>query len=319
MTTEELFDRYRQSGDPADLGAVYDAVAADLFRAALALAPDAAAAEDALQGTFLDAMRIAERWERGRPLRPWLFGILRNRILEDRRRERRVPDPARLPPPRLPPDPCVAAGDRELEAEVLRALDELPEPYREVAVLRWRYGLGPGAIADAKRMPPGTVRSLLHRAQERMKRAVRVLPALLLGEGIPRGLDGIRREVVRAAAREAAAGIGAGAAAAADAGGILMGAKGAAAAGPGTPSPGAGGRGGGGGGGAAPGGGAPRGAPGGGRGGPPPRGGGGVVLRRRDGIGSGGTPANGPRVGGSRRRAPGPSRGGGGGPPPSSP
>ena len=283
MTTEELFDRYRQSGDPADLGAVYDAVAADLFRAALALAPDAAAAEDALQGTFLDAMRIAERWERGRPLRPWLFGILRNRILEDRRRERRVPDPARLPPPRLPPDPCVAAGDRELEAEVLRALDELPEPYREVAVLRWRYGLGPGAIADAKRMPPGTVRSLLHRAQERMKRAVRVLPALLLGEGIPRGLDGIRREVVRAAAREAAAGIGAGAAGPPPRGGGF-----------------GGGRGGGGAGGRAP-------------------GGGGVVLRGREGIGSGGTPATGPRVGGSRRRAPGPSRGGGGGPPPSSP
>ena len=242
MTTEELFDRYRQSGDPADLGAVYDAVAADLFRAALALAPDAAAAEDALQGTFLDAMRIAERWERGRPLRPWLFGILRNRILEDRRRERRVPDPARLPPPRLPPDPCVAAGDRELEAEVLRALDELPEPYREVAVLRWRYGLGPGAIADAKRMPPGTVRSLLHRAQERMKRAVRVLPALLLGEGIPRGLDGIRREVVRAAAREAAAGIGAGAGGARPArGGVGGGAPGGPRAGRPRPRRGGGG------------------------------------------------------------------------------
>ncbi|MCK6482335.1 MAG: sigma-70 family RNA polymerase sigma factor, partial [Planctomycetes bacterium] len=177
-SAEDLFDRYRRSGDPADLGAVYDAVAADLFRAALALSRDAASAEDALQGTFLDAMEAADRWDRARPLRPWLFGILRKRILEDRRRERRAPDPARLPPPRAPADPALLAADRELEAEVLRALEDLPEPYREVAVLRWRYGLEPAAIADARRMPPGTVRSLLHRAQARMKRAMRVLPAL---------------------------------------------------------------------------------------------------------------------------------------------
>ena len=225
MTAEELFDRYRRTGDPADLGAVYDATAADLFRAAMALAADPAAAEDALQGTFLDAMHAAGRWDRARPLRPWLFGILRKRVLEDRRRDRRRPDPARLPPPRAVPDPADVAADGELEAEVLRALDDLPPLYREVAVLRWKYGLEPAAIADAKGVPPGTVRSLLHRALRRMRRAVRAVPALLLGERLPRGLDGIRGEVVRAAAREAAAGAVAGAGTAATAGGILMATK----------------------------------------------------------------------------------------------
>src|SRR6185295_16879021 len=59
----------------------------------------------------------------------------------------------------LAPDAGAAAKAEEIE-RVHRALDELPETYREVAILRWRYGMEPAAIAHARGVAPGTVRSL---------------------------------------------------------------------------------------------------------------------------------------------------------------
>ena len=46
-TPEELFARFGASGDAAALGALFDRLAPELFRVALSLTPDAAAADDA--------------------------------------------------------------------------------------------------------------------------------------------------------------------------------------------------------------------------------------------------------------------------------
>ena len=67
---DALFARWRRDRDPAALGALFDAAAPGLFRLALSLTPDAAAAEDALQETFLLAMEEAERHDPARPVLP---------------------------------------------------------------------------------------------------------------------------------------------------------------------------------------------------------------------------------------------------------
>ncbi len=200
MTADELWRRFRASGDPAALGAVFDAVSPELFRVALSLAPDAASAEDALQETWLVALKSAASHDAARPVVPWLVGILRRKVHEVRRRTRR-PDERRVARGVAPVDPSVAAQSREETARLRAAIDELPASCREVAVLRWRYGLEPGEIADARGMPPGTVRSLLHRALARIKRRMKAAPALFLGARWPRGLDDVRAAVLRAAAR----------------------------------------------------------------------------------------------------------------------
>jgi RNA polymerase sigma-70 factor (ECF subfamily) len=222
-TPEALLAAWRRERDPQALGALFDIAAPGLFRLALSLCSDAGGAEDALQDTFLFALESADRWDPSRPALPWLAGILRNKVREVRRRDSRTPRPERVTRPSPPDDPFAAAAGAEEVRRVREALRDLPDPYREAAILRWRYGLEPAEIAEVKGVPPGTVASWLHRARERMRVDMGVLPALFAGVFPGRGLDAVREEVMRgAAARATATGAGSGAAAALAAGGVLM-------------------------------------------------------------------------------------------------
>jgi len=193
-----LLARFR-GGDTEALAAIFDATGPGLFRSALHLAPDVASAEDALQETFLAFIEAARADAPIREVGPWLAGTLRNKVLRGRRTGRRVPDALRLEPRLLDDDPSAAAAKAEEVERVHRALDDLPETYREVAILRWRYGMEPAAIAHARGVAPGTVRSLLSRAAERLRVGLGALGVLFLGGRPMRGLDAVRREVLRVA------------------------------------------------------------------------------------------------------------------------
>ena len=69
-------------------------------------------------------------------------------------------------------DPAALVGDRELFDEALAAVEALPEPYREVLLLRLVHGLTPAAIAHTLGRAPGTVRMQLQRGTERLRRAL---------------------------------------------------------------------------------------------------------------------------------------------------
>src|SRR5688572_8513811 len=218
-TPEEALARYRGSLDPRDLERLFDLTATDLFRVALHLCPDAAAAEDALQETFLAVMEHPDRYEPGRPARPWLAAILRHHASKVRRAGGRVPDPARLPSPKEPADPLLRAADAEERERVRLALLDLEEPYREAALLRWRYGLEPAEIAEVKGVPPGTVSSWLHRAVEKLRVEMGALPAVLAVAFPEKGLAIVKAQILEGAAAKAA--LGTGIAAAAAGGGIV--------------------------------------------------------------------------------------------------
>lgn len=197
--------RYRATREPRLLGEIFDRTAPDLFRLALAWCPDAAAAEDALQETFLAAVDALDSYDEARPLAPFLAGVLRNKAEKIRRRAGRRPDPRRMPAPADPADPAGEAEHAEDLSRLREELERLPEPYRSVAKLRWRYGLSPAEIADVRGEPPGTTRSLLSRALDRLRGRVTLLPAIVafLGLRPRRGLAAVRREVLRAATTKA--------------------------------------------------------------------------------------------------------------------
>jgi RNA polymerase sigma-70 factor (ECF subfamily) len=231
---ETLLARYRADGRPGDLAGLFDATAPELFRLALHLCPDAATAEDVLQETYLVVLERSSAWDPGRPAMPWLTGILKNQSLMARRRAARRPDPRRLEEPAPSDDPALEAVDAEEKERLREAMQRLPEPYRGVALLRWRYGLEPTEIADVKGVPPGTVWTWLHRAVQKMKVEMGALPALLLAFRPERGLDSVRSALLRRAAAkalvaEAAAGATA-STAALTLGGLLMANKALAAA-----------------------------------------------------------------------------------------
>ena len=62
-----------------------------LYRTALRLTRVPADAEDLVQDTYLKAFRAADTFETGTNLRAWLFTILHNHFLNDRRRARTNP------------------------------------------------------------------------------------------------------------------------------------------------------------------------------------------------------------------------------------
>jgi RNA polymerase sigma-70 factor, ECF subfamily len=119
---------------------------------------DSAAAEDIAQEAFLSALRALPRFDRSRPLRPWLHRIVVNRAIDwaRARRLRREVDAEALPEPAAPPlDPGLGAFGA--------ALAGLTPDHRAVIVMRYLLELTPGEIAAALELPRGTVNSRLRR------------------------------------------------------------------------------------------------------------------------------------------------------------
>lgn len=202
VSPEILLDRYRRTGEVRWLSAAFDATAAGLLRVALSVSPDAASAEDAVQETYLTALGRLDRFDASRPLLPWLVGILQNKVRTMRRTRRRQTSRERHPRDAVEEGPAALAMKAEDRERVRAALDELPEPYRSVGLLRWCHGLEPAEIAHLRGEPPGTVRSTLARALTRLRRilAALLLP-LLLGTREVRGMARLKAAVLAHASR----------------------------------------------------------------------------------------------------------------------
>src|SRR5204862_6139528 len=110
-------------------------------RAAWLAVHDPAAAEDIAQEAFLSALRALDRFDRRRPLGPWLHRIVVNRAI-DWSRARALRAEAELvehPAPEVVAD--VADG-------TIEALARLSPQHRAVIVLRHLLDYTPGAVAD---------------------------------------------------------------------------------------------------------------------------------------------------------------------------
>lgn len=214
-TPEQIFERFQQNGNPADLAKVFDATAPQLLLLAAHVSPDGGAAEDLLQETFLVAMEKAEQWHATRPLLPWLAGILRHRAQDLARKLRLRRPAAELPDVVVAAEgvgPLSEAESNELLRRVQQALDALESPFREALVLRLVHGLQPTEIAHALGRPPATVRGQLKRGLEALRGLLPVSLAsglaLLLLPG--RGIAATRAAVIAATGKEKVAALGLG-------------------------------------------------------------------------------------------------------------
>lgn len=207
MSAESLFLKFRESGEPAALGAAFDLVADELYAVALHLCRDHGDAEDLLQATFLLGIERAERYQAGRPLKPWLLGILFREAKAMRRRRRRRVDPGRVARP-VTVEPLDEVLSAETRSQVAQAIAEVPQPYRQVLELHLLEALPQGEIAQRLRRSPGTVRTQLWRGLGRLRRLLPASIALGLSTRLQAGtgLAAVRQEVLRAANAKAALG-----------------------------------------------------------------------------------------------------------------
>jgi RNA polymerase sigma-70 factor (ECF subfamily) len=131
-----------------------------VHRSAWLVVHDAAAAEDIAQEAFVSAMRALDRFDRRRPLAPWLHRIVVNRAIDFARARALRPETAAD----AVPEPAAPAAAPELGDELLAALADLGPEHRAVVVLRHLLGYTPGEIATMLDLPRGTVNSRLRRA-----------------------------------------------------------------------------------------------------------------------------------------------------------
>lgn len=133
-------------------------------------------AMDATQDTMLRFLRTLRRFDPSRPVRPWLYAILRNRVRDlFRRRRVRKHDPIEgdeehWRPELVDPaaDPHADARRQELRERIWNALAELAPSHREIVVLRDYQDLSYAEIARVLDVPQGTVMSRLHRARKHL-------------------------------------------------------------------------------------------------------------------------------------------------------
>lgn len=144
-------------------------------RYALSLTRDEADADDLVQETFLRAFRAWDQFVPGSECRAWLFTICRNTFTRGAQRSQRVEAHADADLESLAAAAVHSAAQGngledaftrdEVISAVRRAVDELPEPFRDAVVL---VDLEEASYEEAARVlaiPKGTVRSRLFRGR----------------------------------------------------------------------------------------------------------------------------------------------------------
>ena len=121
-------------------------------------------AEDVAQEVFSRVFRNLHRWDRVRPLRPWLLTIAANRCRTHLEERGRRPAPIDLHADLLPERSV--SQPRDDAEEVQQALLMLRPEYRQCFVLFYQQELSVEEVAEILDRPEGTIKIWLHRARK---------------------------------------------------------------------------------------------------------------------------------------------------------
>jgi RNA polymerase sigma-70 factor (ECF subfamily) len=175
--------RQRQPTQASTDGAAFERDALELidrlYAAALRLTRNEADAQDLVQDTYLRAFRSSGQFEAGTNLRGWMFTILHNTFLNQRRDRGRSPiDADSETVERAADDRQGAANPEELllrgtmDADLQAALDSLPATYREAVWLRDVEQFSYEEISGILGVPIGTVMSRISRGRKALYEAL---------------------------------------------------------------------------------------------------------------------------------------------------
>jgi RNA polymerase sigma-70 factor (ECF subfamily) len=169
-----------------------------LWRIARGILGDDSDAEDAVQDAYVRAFTSLDAFRGDASLGTWLARIVINEAL--RRAERRKPtvdidDVAEQLPPNHagsatmapPAGPEQAAARAEVRRILENAVDALPSEFRTVFMMRIVEQMSIEETAGLLRIPPATVKTRLHRANERLRTTLGAEFAAILEGSFPFG------------------------------------------------------------------------------------------------------------------------------------
>ncbi len=165
------------SGDQSSFRALVERYQSRMFGLVRHYTQNTVEIEDIVQDTFLKAFAKLDTFQSQSSFYTWLSRIAVNTALDFRKRHGRNPVHAVEDPEEAhgkPGSGKLSGPDRRMEAEEIaaithRVLDELPEIFRTVLVLREFEELAYQEIADLLGISIGTVESRLFRARARFK------------------------------------------------------------------------------------------------------------------------------------------------------
>jgi RNA polymerase sigma-70 factor, ECF subfamily len=163
--------RHGLDGDPdAVISQLYSLYATALRRYVEQFSPDPASAEDIVQETFIRAWRHLPRLSADdRPVRPWLYRVARNLMIDANRAARTRP--VTVPGPSAGEIGTDSGMEEILDRQLVSAaLQHLSPAHQTVLVETFYRGGTMAAVARELGIPHGTARSRLHYALEALRR-----------------------------------------------------------------------------------------------------------------------------------------------------
>jgi RNA polymerase sigma-70 factor (ECF subfamily) len=170
-----------------------------LYRVARSVVQNDSEAEDVVQQAYVDAFGNLGSFRGDSSLLTWLTRITLNEALGRLRRQRPMVDLEVLdadsttgtsqvipfPLMSASADPERAAAQSQIRHLIERAIDDLPEIFRTVFVMRDVEEMSVEETADFLGLPPATVKTRLHRARRQLRHALDEKVASTLAEAFP--------------------------------------------------------------------------------------------------------------------------------------
>ena len=171
VSDEEVVERVRH-GETALYEVIMRRHNQRLYRVARSILRDDAEAEDVMQDAYVRAFEHLGEFAGQAKFSTWLTKIAVYEALRRVRQRARVGglDSIMATAKVDTPDPERQTYDHELRAVLERAIDALPDGYREVFVLRLVEGLDVAETAASLDLGPETVKTRLHRARAFMRK-----------------------------------------------------------------------------------------------------------------------------------------------------
>jgi RNA polymerase sigma-70 factor (ECF subfamily) len=183
---EDLVLRFRR-GQTEAFGVLLRRYERELYGYLRRYVGDGSLAEDVFQNTFLQLYLKIGQYEKGRPVRPWLYTIATHQAIDALRRngrhqavslEQRREESVETDLGGLleslegkGPGPLDLACGAERRERIRASVDQLPDFLRQVLILAYYQGLKYREIAEILDIPVGTVKSRLHAALVKLQEA----------------------------------------------------------------------------------------------------------------------------------------------------
>jgi RNA polymerase sigma factor (sigma-70 family) len=168
---DELLAIRCQLGEPAAFDDLIARWHAPLWSFVRRLVGNDDEAQEIFQDVWVRVIRGLPRLRDGAKLRAWLFGIARRTLMDRLRQEYARSPTVDIDVDEIAADP-LTVGDSEELPQLEGALAELPIIEREVVTLFYLQELSLNEIAEALKVPVGTVKSRLFRARRLLRQAM---------------------------------------------------------------------------------------------------------------------------------------------------